>query len=120
QSRTTNADRDLHEPHVVTRRIDTPAVPAPVPRGREHSRDPTRRAPAKRRDRGAIQREGAGRDAKPSADSYVSPGGAVKGVVAPVKGVPYESAAEECAKRILSELTRRAYRRPVTDADVAP
>ena len=48
------------------------------------------------------------------------PAAPVKGVVAPLNGVPYESAAEGCAKRILSELTRRAYRRPVTDADVAP
>ena len=48
------------------------------------------------------------------------PAAPVKGVVAPLKGLPYESAAEGCAKRILSELTRRAYRRPVTDDDVAP
>jgi mono/diheme cytochrome c family protein len=27
---------------------------------------------------------------------------------------------EDCAKRILTTLTRRAYRRPITDADVAP
>jgi hypothetical protein len=39
---------------------------------------------------------------------------------APLKGAPYEKAAEDCARLILGTLTRRAYRRPVTEADVAP
>ena len=46
---------------------------------------------------------------------------------APLQGVPYRrclgadsSVSDECAKRILTTLARRAYRRPVTDIDVAP
>ena len=86
----------VSQSRVGARRGRASAVPAPVSGRRQHSRDASRRVPAQRRDRRAARRDRTRRSRRAAA--------AFSRCV---------TKDEACARKILSTLARRAYRRPV-------
>ena len=93
------------------------AVPAAVPGRRQHPGDAHGRASAQRGDRRPATTDRAGRLAEPPAHLRLS------ARAEPPSNAPSARRAQRragCARTILSTLARRAYRRPVTDADLEP
>ena len=100
-----------------------PAVPATLPRGREHRGD-SGRAPTCAASRSPVRTIRRARDSR-RAGSAFSSAGPIR-LEAAANGAPRQVAAGDrgersgCARTILRALARRAYRRPVADADVEP
>ena len=88
------------------------AVPAAVSARPQYPRRALRLVLAPRRDQRAVRRDGARAHGEPRAHLRVPARSRTQPTATPE--------AESCAKTILASLARRAYRRPVADADVAP
>ena len=115
QGRPARVDRHVHQSNVGARRDHAAAVPASVPcRASTFRRRGRACTCAASRSRGRITSADPATRRAASASSRAVPR-------QPSKGAPYETSRSTTVRSAFSRrLARRAYRRPVTDADVAP